>query len=323
MNTTKVTPAALPDTGKDFMLTRGSSITRALDEVGDKWCMLIIQEVFWGINTFSGMLEATGVSRGVLSERLKWLQKIGCLRRRPNATGKRSLEYHLTRKSVQLYDCAMMAIVWERKYFQSAALDGLQLLHTPCGHVFSPVIRCNGCQRPVKGQDVSYSPGPGAARDNRIKKVRRRSSLPSSIVPSERNVYRNLVDIVGDRWTANVIALAFHGYTRFDQLHEELPVATNILSDRLKFLRERGVMDAKPYQERPGRYEYYLTEKGWDLYPYFLTLLQWGDRWCDTEGRGQPMRLKHIPCGGPLHGVVCCDQCDAELRPFDVVITLS
>ncbi|MDP5072217.1 MAG: hypothetical protein NWQ45_15065, partial [Congregibacter sp.] len=62
------------------LYTSASSINRALDQVGDKWCLLIIQEVFWGINNFSGMLAATGASRGVLSDRLKWLQAIGCLR---------------------------------------------------------------------------------------------------------------------------------------------------------------------------------------------------------------------------------------------------
>ena len=33
------------------LTTRASSINRALDQIGDKWCLLIIQEVFWGINT--------------------------------------------------------------------------------------------------------------------------------------------------------------------------------------------------------------------------------------------------------------------------------
>ncbi|MBT5792406.1 MAG: transcriptional regulator, partial [Gammaproteobacteria bacterium] len=45
------------------LITRASSINRALDQVGDKWCLLIIQEVFWGINSFNEMMAATGVSR--------------------------------------------------------------------------------------------------------------------------------------------------------------------------------------------------------------------------------------------------------------------
>lgn len=305
------------------LLTRASSITRALDQVGDKWCLLIIQEVFWGINTFSGMLEATGVSRGVLSDRLKWLQSIGCLQKKATPAGRRSGSYHLTRKSSELYSTAMMAITWERKYFRTPALDAVRLKHLRCGHTFSPEMRCGECHAPVDGREVRYGPGPGAARDTRTKKVRRRSSLSASAVPSERSVYRNLVEIVGDRWTANVIALAFHGHCRFDQFHRELPVATNILSGRLKFLEEHGVFGARAYQQRPRRFEYYLTEKGWDLYPYFLTLLQWGDRWCDDEQRGAPMALEHTSCGKPLIGEVVCNHCGEPLEPFNVTINLD
>jgi DNA-binding HxlR family transcriptional regulator len=79
---------------------------------------------------------------------------------------------------------------------------------------------------------------------------------------------------VGDRWTANVIALAFHGFARFDEFHRELPVATNILSDRLRFLVEEGVFEQVAYQRRPLRHEYHLTDKGRDLFPWFLALPQ-------------------------------------------------
>jgi DNA-binding HxlR family transcriptional regulator len=310
-------------TPSNFMLTRASSINRALDQIGDKWCVLIIQEVFWGINTFSGMLAATGVSRGVLSERLKWLQQIGCLKKRPRGPGGRQGRYHLTRKSIDLYAGAMMAISWERKYFHTPALDQMRLKHLRCGKVFAPTMRCRACRDSVDGRAVGYGPGPGASRDSRSKKVRRRSSLPSSQVPSEHSVYRNLIDIVGDRWTANVIALAFHGCTRFDEFHRELPVATNILSDRLKFLEAHGIFQTHAYQQRPRRFAYELTEKGWDLFPYFLTLLQWGDRWCDPQGRGAPMLLSHQDCGKRLHGEVICDQCREVLEPFSVTITLD
>lgn len=305
------------------LLTRASSITRALDEVGDKWCMLIIQEVFWGINSFSGMIEATGVSRGVLSDRLKWLQQIDCLRKGRGDGNGRNGRYHLTRKSIALYPSAMMAIEWERRYYRSPQLDKLQLLHSSCGHTFTPAMRCRACQSAVDGREVSYRPGPGATRDSRSKKVRRRSSLPSARVPSVHSVYRNLIDIVGDRWTANVIALAFHGHARFEEFHRELPVATNILSERLKFLEQHGIFGSRAYQQRPRRFEYYLTEKGWDLFPYFLTLLQWGDRWCDPEGRGAPMAVRHKRCGEPLFGEVVCDHCGESLEPFSVEITLS
>lgn len=308
--------------GIDTLSTRASSITRALDEIGDKWCLLIIQEVFWGINTFSGMLAATGVSRGVLSDRLKWLQGLGCLRKSPSAEGRRGGRYHLTRKSLALHASAMMAIEWERRYYRSPALDAVQLVHTHCGHAFTPAMRCRACGAGVSGREVSYVPGPGATRDARSKKVRRRSSLSAVDIPSPRSVYRNLVDIVGDRWTANVIALAFHGHARFEAFHRELPVATNILSDRLRFLEHHGIFASRSYQQRPRRLEYLLTEKGWDLFPFFLTLLQWGNSWCDPEHRGAPMLLIHQPCGEPLFGEVVCNHCSRPLGPFAVSIQL-
>ncbi|MDP5052985.1 MAG: winged helix-turn-helix transcriptional regulator [Congregibacter sp.] len=305
------------------LYTSASSINRALDQVGDKWCLLIIQEVFWGISNFSGMLAATGASRGVLSDRLKWLQAIGCLRTRSPPGSSRFSSYHLTQKSLRLHASAMMAIQWERKYYQTPELDQIQLVHAGCGKAFTPQMQCKECRGDLDGRQVLYSPGPGATQDRRQKKVRRRSSLSSAEVPSQHSVYRNLIDLVGDRWTANLIALAFHGSSRFDELHRALPVATNILSDRLKLLEQEGIFGARAYQQRPRRCEYYLTEKGWDLFPYFLTLLQWGDRWCDALQKGPPVELVHRLCGRPLNGEVICDQCREPLAPFTVSITLS
>jgi len=253
----------------------------------------------------------------VLSDRLKWLQRVGCLRR-DAGTGR----YHLTAKSLDLHATAMMAIDWERRHYRTPFLDDVALVHTDCGQPFTPAIACRSCGEKPSGRDVRYLPGPGATRDRRSKKVRRRSTLPAQAVPSPRSVYRNLVDIVGDRWTANVIALAFHGHARFDAFHRELPVATNILSERLRFLEQHGILAARVYQQRPQRQEYRLTHKGRDLFPFFLTLLHWGDVWCDPHGHGPPMLLEHTRCGQALVGEVRCDQCAGALAPFAVSVRL-
>lgn len=289
-----------------------------MDQIGDKWCLLIIQEVFWGINTFSEMLATTGASRGVLSDRLQWLQKVDCLTRSPGRKGGKRMVYRLTPKSIELYDSALMALWWERRFFPTEELERVELTHRRCGKTFNPRMRCSQCNETVDLHDVKYTPGPGATSDQRDKKVRRRSSLSVEDVPSRRSVYRNLINIVGDRWTANVIALSFHGFKRFEQLHEELPVATNILADRLKFLVDHGIFEQVIYNQRPPRYEYKLTEKGEATYPWFLSILQWGDKWCDPSGAGKPMQLTHKTCGHPLHGEVACSECDGALHAREV-----
>lgn len=300
------------------MSTRASSIARALDQIGDKWSLLIMQEVFLGIHSFNDMLDATGVSRGVLSDRLKWLESMDCLKKQEKAAGSRRSSYHLTRKSADLYANALMALVWEKRYFPSPALNGLTLLHTDCGQSFWPEMRCQACQREIFAADVEYQPGPGATKDIRLKKVRRRSSI--SIMDGEggKTLYKNLIHLVGDRWTANIIALAYHGLSRFDEFNRELPIATNILTARLKFLVEEGIFEPRAYQDNPPRYAYQLSAKGTALFPWFLTLLQWGDAWCDTQNLGKPMQLMHTCCQQPLRGEVVCNQCQCELKAHAV-----
>ncbi len=300
------------------LITRASSINRALDQIGDKWCLLIIQEVFWGIHSFNEMMNAMGVSKGVLSNRLQWLQSLDCLSKHAEKAGGTRMRYHLTRKSVELYDSALMAIVWEREFFRTPELDTVTLTHLKCGQQFEPEMRCRNCGDEIQMNQVQYKPGPGATYDERDKKVRRRSSISVLDSPSDRNLYKNLIHLVGDRWTANVIALAFDGHTRFDQFHEELPVATNILTDRLKFLVEEGIFRPCAYQQKPRRHEYQLTEKGKALYPWFLSLQQWGDKWCRPRGAGRPVSLGHKSCRRALHGEVICSVCGGKLKAPDV-----
>jgi len=300
--------------------TRASSINRALDEIGDKWCLLLFQEVFWGINTFNEMLAATGVSRGVLANRLQWLQDVGCLRKGLDGGRPR---YHLTSKSLELYDAALMSIAWERRWHHTPALDDVALVHRNCGEAFEPEMRCNSCALPVDAASADFAPGPGATLDVRDKKVRRRSSIAVARVPSRHALYRNLINLVGDRWTASVIALAFEGLNRFDAFHAELPVATNILSDRLRLLVAEGVMSQEPYQRRPLRNEYQLTELGRDLFPWFLALQQWGDRWCATGAEGPPTVVMHRHCAQVLAASVCCNQCGEPVKAHQVSFTLN
>ena len=73
-----------------------------------------------------------------------------------------------------------------------------------------------------------------------------------------------------------------------------------------------------PYQERPARFEYRLTEKGLDLWPIMIALLQWGDRHYPAE-TGRPRVVRHRDCGGEITRHLTCDTCGAELGPRDVV----
>ena len=70
------------------------------------------------------------------------------------------------------------------------------------------------------------------------------------------------LELIGDRHTVLVLREAFVGERRFDRIQRHTGVARNILSDRLNKLVEYGILTRRPYQERPVRHEYVLTEKG-------------------------------------------------------------
>jgi DNA-binding HxlR family transcriptional regulator len=125
------------------------------------------------------------------------------------------------------------------------------------------------------------------------------------------------LSVIGDRWTMLVLREAFLRTRRFEDFQRILGIARNVLTDRLGRLVEEDILERRSYQEHPPRYEYRLTEKGRDLWPVLMALLQWGDRHAVDE----PARLiVHRDCGGRLAEHLRCDRCGADLGPRDVEV---
>jgi DNA-binding HxlR family transcriptional regulator len=126
------------------------------------------------------------------------------------------------------------------------------------------------------------------------------------------------LDIVGEKWTLLVLREAFYGVRRFADFHEALGCARNILSSRLKRLVDEGILVPQPYRE-PGsrpRTEYRLTEKGIDLFPAIIALMQWGDRWT-ADPDGPPVEVRHRECQSPVHLELRCGADHGPLTARD------
>ncbi|MGO9853850.1 MAG: winged helix-turn-helix transcriptional regulator [Acidimicrobiales bacterium] len=135
--------------------------------------------------------------------------------------------------------------------------------------------------------------------------------------PSQYCPVASTLEVVGERWTLLIIRDVFLGIRRFDDLQRDLGVARNILQARLERLVEQGILVRRPYQERPPRHEYRLTEKGADLWPVLVALLQWGDRY-GIDGE-RPMILEHRGCGGELDDRRRCTACGADVSVTEAV----
>jgi DNA-binding HxlR family transcriptional regulator len=92
------------------------------------------------------------------------------------------------------------------------------------------------------------------------------------------------LSVIGDRWTMLILRECFFGIRRFDRIHERLGITRHVLAGRLRKLEANGVLRREPYQERPVRYEYRLTEKGKSLYPVLVTLIDWADAHVPAQG---------------------------------------
>lgn len=77
---------------------------------------------------------------------------------------------------------------------------------------------------------------------------------------------------------------AFYGLARFDEFEKSLGIAPTMLTRRLAGLVDSGLLERRPYSDRPLRYEYVLTDMGRDFWPVLVALLDWGNRHLAPEG---------------------------------------
>lgn len=117
------------------------------------------------------------------------------------------------------------------------------------------------------------------------------------------------MDLLGDWWTPLVMREAFYGVRRFEDFQQQLGIARNTLSSRLRRLVDEGLLEKRPYQVEPTWYEYVLTEKGADFWSVLLAISSWGDRWLADES-GPPVLVQHTACGHDTQVKVVCEHCE-------------
>src|SRR5215470_4152463 len=94
------------------------------------------------------------------------------------------------------------------------------------------------------------------------------------------------MDIVGEPWSFLILRDIFAGVNRFDQLQRGLGISRKVLTERLGWLVENGVLERRAYADHPPRFDYVLTGKGWELCDVLMVIAAWGDRW--TAGEAGP-----------------------------------
>lgn len=111
---------------------------------------------------------------------------------------------------------------------------------------------------------------------------------------------------VGDRWTLLIVAALLDGPRRFGELQEQVEgIAPNVLTQRLRALERNALVIARPYSERPPRFEYELSASGQELAGALRLLAGWGAR--NSDEAAAP---RHAVCGTPMEARWWCPTCE-------------
>jgi DNA-binding HxlR family transcriptional regulator len=92
--------------------------------------------------------------------------------------------------------------------------------------------------------------------------------------------YHEAVELVGKRWTGAILSVLMDGPLRFSEIAQAVPeLSDRLLSERMKELEGRGMVERTVYPGPPLRVEYSLSRMGRELEPALSELQRWASRW--------------------------------------------
>lgn len=124
--------------------------------------------------------------------------------------------------------------------------------------------------------------------------------------------------LVGEKWALLAVREISFGNRRFGEIVRNTGAPRDRLAARLRGLEDAGILQRRPYQQRPTRYEYHLTEAGQDLGPVIRALLAWGDKWVLDE---PPVVLRHGR-DHDLDAVSVCRTCGEEVTQDSLTLDI-
>src|SRR5579871_6335510 len=92
--------------------------------------------------------------------------------------------------------------------------------------------------------------------------------------------YHEAVELVGRRWTGAILRVLMDGPMRFSEIAQAVPeLSDRLLSERMKELEARGIVQRTVHSGPPVRVEYGLSRMGLELEPALSELQRWATRW--------------------------------------------
>jgi len=99
---------------------------------------------------------------------------------------------------------------------------------------------------------------------------------------------RQILDLIGDKWTALIIGLLEEKTMRFSELRREIDgISQKMLTQTLRKLERDGMVTRTVYPEVPPRVEYSLTPLGETLTAPLGAFREWAETHIDSVTQAQ------------------------------------
>ncbi len=149
-----MTPDAAPD--RQPTTDPGTALSAALDRIGDRWSLLLVQALLDGPRRFGELREAVaGIAPNILTDRLRRLERAVVVRSTPYSTRPPRMDYALTVEGRELAGALRLLADWgARQAGDSGDAGSGALRHDACGTPLEARWWCPTCDQTVDGVET-------------------------------------------------------------------------------------------------------------------------------------------------------------------------
>ena len=128
-----------------------SALAEALDRVGDRWTLLVVEALLDGPRRFNDLLEdVEGIAPNILSERVRRLERAALAVSSPYSERPPRFVYELTDAGAELAGALRLLADWGARNAEGAEA----LRHSACGTTLEARWWCPACEVTVEDQDA-------------------------------------------------------------------------------------------------------------------------------------------------------------------------
>ena len=133
------------------MAGHDSPLAAALERVGDRWSLLLVEALLPGPRRFNELAEAvTGIAPNILADRLRRLESERVLSATPYSERPPRFAYALTDEGQELAGALRLLADWGSR----VSRESEPLRHAACGTPVEARWYCPTCDRPVEGREA-------------------------------------------------------------------------------------------------------------------------------------------------------------------------